>query len=257
MEERPLFVSDVDNTLLWSVKHKRENDICVEQIREKDQGFMSPRVLELLPRVCRETLLIPLTTRSEEQYLRIRFPEGGTPRLAAVANGAVLLRNGQPDAEWRRDSEALIGPWREELGRMRERLSSSERYIRCRVVDDAYLFVYCDKGIEPREEARRLGEETSLSVTAAGKKIYLLPPLLHKGTAFERLRQRFPSAPALCAGDGEMDVPMLERADIALLPDGLPCAPDGKTLRWNGEGRFAEFVLAGVLRETEEAPGIG
>lgn len=42
MRNAILFASDLDNTLLYSYRHKQANNICVEKIVEKEQGFMPP-----------------------------------------------------------------------------------------------------------------------------------------------------------------------------------------------------------------------
>ena len=84
-----LFASDLDNTLLFSVSHRQEGDRCVEWLDGNEQGFMTPETISLLETVHGLTRLIPVTTRSVAQYLRIRFPV--TPDYAVAANGAVLL----------------------------------------------------------------------------------------------------------------------------------------------------------------------
>ena len=66
-----VFASDLDNTLLYSRSHKREGDICVEHIAGRAHGFMTPLTVERLREVSQKLCLIPVTTRSIEQYKRI------------------------------------------------------------------------------------------------------------------------------------------------------------------------------------------
>ena len=43
----------------------------------------------------------------------------------------------------------MLFPWRDEIVRCYDMLVKSDHYIRCRIVDDAYLFVYCEANTNP------------------------------------------------------------------------------------------------------------
>ena len=75
-----LFASDLDNTLLFSHRHRQPGDRCVELLNGAEQGFFTQRTLDLLPQVVQRVQLLPVTTRSIEQYRRIRWPEETVPR---------------------------------------------------------------------------------------------------------------------------------------------------------------------------------
>ncbi|MBQ6374714.1 MAG: haloacid dehalogenase [Clostridia bacterium] len=243
---RTLFACDIDNTLICSRKHPHAGWRCVEWIHDEEHAFMPPAAEALLGRASRALCTVLVTSRSIEQYGRLRLPGG--PPAAVTANGADLLVNGQPDPAWRAETEALLAPWREELRRCHERLKYSDRYIRCRMVDDAYLFVYCRGDVDPVGEARAISERTGLAVAASGKKIYLLPPPLNKGSAFARLMERFGCARGIAAGDSAMDLPMLRAADAAILPATLAdAAPEGAYVCPAGRS-FPEFALETAIR---------
>ena len=239
--KKPLFACDIDNTLIYSRKHPHSGWPCVEWIHGAEQAYMSPRTIALLAEVAERTALVPVTSRSVEQALRLKLP-GGLP-MAVTANGADLLVDGAPDPDWRRVTDARVAPWRGEITRLRDALGDSPRYIRCRVVDDAYLFVYCAGDVDPAAEAERLAEGTPLRVMASGKKIYLLPPPLDKGEAFDRLAARLGCPGTLAAGDSAMDLPMLLKADAAIAPAGLgPLLPEGAHICPEG-ALFSEYAL--------------
>lgn len=240
-----LFACDIDNTLIYSKKHPHSGWTCVEWIHGEEQAYISPHVLSRLPAVTERMRLVPVTSRSKEQYLRLRIP--GAFSAALTANGADLLLEGTPDPQWRRETDALLSAWREEIARCYALLSPSDRYIRLRVVDDAYLFVYCGKDTEPAAEADRLQTLTNLQVTADGKKIYLLPPPLNKGTAVKRMLERFGFSRCIAAGDGHMDLPMLRYADRAVAPAKLAgMLPEGACI-CPEERIFSDFVIDVVL----------
>ena len=86
-----LLACDLDNTLIHSYRHKKDNDICIETINDKQQGFISPHTYEFIKNIPENITLIPVTTRSIEQYMRIQWKKA--PEYALVANGTILLKN--------------------------------------------------------------------------------------------------------------------------------------------------------------------
>ena len=246
-----VFASDLDNTLLYSHSHKREGDVCVEHIKGEAHGFMTPLAIERLREVSQKVQLIPVTTRSVEQYRRIEWPEGTAPEYAVTTNGAVLLKNGEADAAWRKAHDALITPAREEIARCHALYLGDRAFIRCRIVDDAYLFVYCADGVDAQAQAEKCQKRTSLRVEPSGRKIYFFPPELTKGAALRELRRRFSPRKVYAAGDTAMDAPLLAAADRAFAAKTLAMEDAAHIRRHTGEGVFAEWLLAELLRELD------
>jgi hypothetical protein len=89
--EKILFACDLDNTLIHSWRHRKSGDVCIEHIGEKEQGYMSPKAAELYRSLPENILLVPVTTRSVDQYRRIEWPGNREPELAVTTNGAILL----------------------------------------------------------------------------------------------------------------------------------------------------------------------
>ena len=194
-------------------------------------------------------LLIPVTSRSLEQYERIYWPERSTPALAITTHGAKLFTHGLEDGQWKKETQCLVAPWREEMKHFETYFASDPSFIRCRLVDDSYLFVYCAENTDPYAAGEKLHEMTRLSVQVSGKKIYLLPPGLNKGMAIMRLRQHYPQYRIIAAGDSEMDLDMLNAADDALFPEKIAsrvstvgcCCPESEL--------FSEFVVTQLLNK--------
>lgn len=247
-----LFASDLDNTLIFSYKHKCDTDQCVEYLDGKEQGFFTRRSLDLLALVREKTLFIPVTTRSVEQYRRIAWPAACTPRYAAAANGGILLSGGEIDPEWRAETERLIAPWQSELVETESRLPEVPVPKRCRIVDGVYLFAACDNEEDAKAVGRFFAGSTTLETAVSGRKVYFFPPPVNKGMAVERLKARFMPGKTICAGDSVIDVPMLHAADVAILPSAEMLQADGKAaLRvYKGGERFPDFVLKSVLGES-------
>ena len=233
-----VFASDLDNTLLYSRSHKREGDVCVEHIKGEAHGFMTPLAIERLREVSQKVQLIPVTTRSIEQYRRIEWPEGTAPEYAVTTNGAVLLHGGEVDAAWREARCHALS-----LG--------DAAFIRCRIVDDAYLFVYCADGVDAQAQAEKCQKQTSLRVEPSGRKIYFFPPKLTKGAALLELRRRFSPRKVYAAGDTAIDAPLLAAADRAFAAKTLAMEDAAHIRRHTGEGVFAEWLLGEILQELD------
>lgn len=243
-----LFACDLDNTLLYSYKHRKAEDVCVEMVCGKEQGFMTPRAAELLRAVKALADIVPVTTRSIEQYHRICWPPGCTPEYAVVANGAVLLKNGEVEGAWRKASEPFIAPYMKELQSLLPEFSNEERFLRRRIVNDAYLFVCCGSGAGPADFVHTYKRRSDLNIVSTGKKVYFFPPGINKGNALRRLKELMHPSVTIAAGDSIIDAPMLNEADLAIIPSfyqeteiRVPKIKAGEN-----DGPFAEFVLETV-----------
>lgn len=240
-----LFTCDIDNTLIYSKRYPHDGWLCVEWIHDDEQAYISPATMLMLSEVMKRTILVGVTSRSVEQYLRLRLPEKLS--IALTANGADLLLDDMPDPLWRQETDRLLAPWQEELKRCYQILALKDSYIRCRIVDEAYLFVYCNTNIDPPSDAAALQARTDLSVIVDGKKIYLLPPPLNKGASVVRLMQRLNIQHCIAAGDSTMDLPMLYFADQAIAPKELSSRlPKGTWVCPKGR-LFSEFVMETIL----------
>lgn len=239
-----LLVCDLDNTVLYSYHQKQPGDVCVERVEEREQGFMPLKAFRLLDALWDKICFVPVTTRSMEQYQRIQWPKKQVPELAFTDNGAVLLRNGHPDAEWARHSRSLAQKYTPAMREIQPVLSSRDGIISCRMVDG--LFLYAHFRTEEAAAAWPYWNQTVLRLYHSGRKLYFLPPGIDKGAAVKRLRIEREQSLIVCAGDSEMDVTMLESADLALLPaEGIPSFPSGRACCWcPASVSFPEFVFS-------------
>lgn len=240
-----LFASDLDNTLIFSYKHRKEEDVCVEYLDGKEQSFMTPRSIDLLSEVICRSTLVPVTSRSVAQYQRIRIPGIPAPAYALTTNGAILLKEGEIDCQWQEESFRIIAPWVEEMKRMLPVLENTAEVLRCRIVDEMYLFAACEDASQAQKVQEMFALQTTLSVELTGRKVYFFPPALSKGMALKRLRQRLLADTVIAAGDSPIDRSMLQEADAAFLPQTLyqPTDDPEHCFVWNGENKFSEFIL--------------
>ena len=147
-----LFACDLDNTLIHSYKSKREGDICIEWIKDKEQGYISSEVIEMIRTIKDKATIVPITTRSVEQYLRICWDKILVPKYAITTNGAILLTEDDIDGPWFKESENILEIYRDELDSVLGKLEKENDYIRCRLVDNMYVFSYCKEGVDISEK---------------------------------------------------------------------------------------------------------
>ncbi len=213
-----LFFSDLDGTLIFSAKHRKDGDIVVEKKDGESITCISPKQSELFPLL--SEAVVPLTTRSIEQYKRIVI-EGFSPKYALCSNGGILLVDGIPDEEWRRQSEKLYEQAADEIAHFRTLLENDKhRSFEIRLVDGLFLFT---KSENPQLTLDYLGEGELCDCFSTGQKVYVVPKSLGKGEAVKRFTERLAfDGEIICAGDSLMDVSMLNMADTAIFTDIIP-----------------------------------
>lgn len=244
-----LFACDLDNTLLHSFKHKKDGDLCVEKINGKEQGFISGQTYNLLKDVVNKVNFVPVTTRSIEQYCRIKWLKKTIPIYAATTNGAILLKDYIKDAVWCEQSEAYSKTVYDKLVEMQNLLIFQNRFIKCRIVDEMYLFAYIKDGIDIKKAVAEYRSLTELNVVASGKKIYFFPDKINKGETVRRLREKFNPDLVICAGDSHIDIPMLNNSDMAIVPSASMAEKIiNKKIYINNTDSFSEYVLKTVLK---------
>lgn len=241
-----LFLCDLDNTLIFSRRYRRPGDVCVEWLDGREQSFMTADVWENLGRLG-NVRLIPVTTRSVEQYRRIQWPKA--PEWAVTTNGGILLGPHGMDPAWLEASRKLAEPYQDDLAHAEAALSGEAWCLRRKMVDGLYLFAVSEDPETAESGAAGFRESGALSVAVSGRKTYFFPPGLHKGAAAEALRERFGPCRMVCAGDSSLDLPMLALADLALTPSPELARQCGENARVCPEcRRFSDFVLEEVLR---------
>lgn len=243
-----LFVSDLDNTLIYSYKRDIGADrVCAEVYEGRQVSFMTRKSRVLLNQINRTMHFVPVTTRSVQQYARIRFGDAWSPHLALAANGGVLLRDGVSDPDWYKASRDLIAPAQPALRQAETVLEDDpDRTLDVRRVDG--LFVFTKSADVPRTLSRLRDalDLTHVELFQNGVKVYVVPRVLDKGTGVRRLREYFPQARVFAAGDSRFDLPLLAAADTAFCPEGLDYAGfPGQTVVTVSQkaGVFSDVVL--------------
>lgn len=223
-----MFCSDLDNTLIYSSRHfsdkpknKETVKYCVEKIGDREASYITERTFLQLNELQKKVLFVPTTTRSTEQYKRICLT-AETPSYALVCNGGVLLKDGAADAVWYKESLNMIEESRGELDRGEAVLEADKnRSLEVRRIEDLFLFTRSEAPEKTTQKLKAALNQEKTEVFSHGNKVYVLPKVLNKGKAIERLKEKLKADLVFAAGDSAFDLPMLEAADCSAAPAKL------------------------------------
>lgn len=253
-----VFYTDLDNTIIYSYQRDIGRDkMCVEIYEGREISFITRKTASLLSEISAHMLLVPTTTRTIEQYHRIKLPVSAPP-YALVCNGGVLLIEGKECGDWYRDSMELAAGCQSDM-REAEKILCNDPDVDFEVRNIKELFLFT-KSVKPQETAKRLkmgldGGHTD--VFQNGKKVYVVPKQLNKGLAVRRLQEKLrvdgiisQDSRIIAAGDSEFDIPMLAAADMAVAPSVLARSAEipAETVVMGGNEIFSEFLLSHVRR---------
>ncbi len=246
-----ILCTDLDNTIIYSYKHDIGNEkMNVELYKEREISFITKQTFELLKKVKEEFLVIPTSTRTIEQYERINL-KIGTFKYALVCNGSVLLVDGKKDKDWYEESLRLAKPSNLEVKKALEYLENDKRRtFELRYIEDLFVFTKCYKSETVVNELRKHLDKSLVNVFNNKEKVYVLPTLLSKGKAIERLKKYLKVEFIIAAGDSEFDISMVEAADVGLVPYGFKSEFNIKSdiCEMGKEGLFSEQLLRKCLQ---------
>ncbi|WP_280763402.1 HAD family hydrolase [Prescottella agglutinans] len=204
--------------------------VCVEIYDGAPLSYMTATAHRLLAELAEQAPVIPTTTRTPEQYQRIALP-GAPYRYAVTSNGGAILVDGHRDVGWRRhidETVAANGPSvTAVVDELRARIDES--WVRSvRVADDLFCYLVVDSSSQPEgfiDEWRDWCQPRGWNVSQQGRKIYTMPNTVTKSGAVRAVRERLiddgvlgADSPVLAAGDGILDIDLLEHADAAIRP---------------------------------------
>lgn len=246
------FCSDLDNTLIYSYRHDiGKEKILVETKEGKELSYMSKASYELLQAVAKEKELVPLTTRSLEQYTRIDFGSRVKIKYALTSNGGILLEDNKINEDWFRETKEIVSCAEEEMQKGIELLKKDENVcFEIRIVDEVAVFT---KSNNPEATMKRLKEALDtdrVDISNHGIKVYIFPKTIDKGSALRRFRKYIGGEQQfIAAGDSSFDVSMLLAADTAFCPEHLNIPEStgkGQVVKLP-QHRFTEEMLQRVL----------
>ncbi|MBA0050013.1 HAD family hydrolase [Streptomyces sp. AJS327] len=235
----PVVASDLDRTLIYSAAALAFDApdaaaprlLCVEVYKGAPLSFMTETAAATLAELAAHAHFVPTTTRTREQYARVRLP-GPPPRYAICANGGHLLVDGESDPGWRarvRRELTACAP----LDEVRAELSraADPAWLRkLRTAEDLFVYLVVDRDALPgtwlKERAAWL-DERGWSLSLQGRKVYAVPRPLTKSAAAAEVARRTGAGLVCAAGDSLLDADLLLDADRGWRPGHGELAADG------------------------------
>ncbi|MEV5610454.1 HAD family hydrolase [Streptomyces sp. NPDC052225] len=197
--------------------------LCVEVYQSKPLSYVTEDAAALLVELGRRAVFVPTTTRTREQYGRVRLP-GPAPAYAICANGGHLLVDGVSDPQWRAAVGARLDAECAPLAEVRERMVRSADpawLLKERVAEDLFAYLVVERALLPEGWVKELAawaDGVGWTVSLQGRKVYAVPKPLTKGAAVEEVARRVGAGQVLSAGDSLLDADLLEVADRGWRP---------------------------------------
>ena len=222
-----LVASDLDRTLIYSrgalEAHgdTKRRLVPVEVHEGKDASWMTSDAAARLAEVAARTVLVPVTTRTPEQWHRVTLP-GPPPRYAVTANGGVLLVDGRPDASWAAvvaAELAQVAPLRE-IWEHASRVCRPEWTVKLRNARGMFCYAVLHRKRMPPgfvAEAAAWAGDRGWQLSLQGRKLYWVPKSLTKSAAVAEVADRAGTSLTVAAGDSLLDADLLEAADRGIV----------------------------------------
>jgi phosphoserine phosphatase len=218
-----LCATDLDRTLIYSRGaldahgDGKRSLVAVERHEHKDASWMTARAAAEFAAMSARAVVVPVTTRTPEQWHRVRLP-GPPPRYAITANGGVLLVNGRVDHSWDATVAAelaTVAPLAEVWAHASQ-VCRPEWTVKLRNARGMFCYaVLHRKRVPPGFVAEAAGwaEQRGWQLSVQGRKLYWVPRSLRKSAAVAEVARRVEADVVLAAGDSLLDVDLLQAAD--------------------------------------------
>lgn len=271
--ETPVVGIDLDRTMIFSDQSLDLSDTTsptplrvAEVSNHKPVGYITSTAYSMLEIVNLKSHLVPVTTRTIEQYRRILLPgmskvnmsADTPPQHAITTNGGKLLVDGVEDMEWSSFvSETLAAKSQsiKEVGKFLRQYDNKSWLIKRRSADNLFTYLILNRAETPQSILKEIGQqmnEWNWNVSMQGRKFYCVPNVLTKAFALNEVRARVGAKTVIAAGDSLLDIPMLELADHAIRPshgelEEVSYQLDGLTITDNKGILGGEEIVARIL----------
>lgn len=221
-----LCATDLDRTLIYSKGaleahgDTKRSLVVVERHDHKDASWMTATAAATFATLHQHSIVVPVTTRTPEQWHRVRLP-GPPSRYAITANGGVLLVNGKVDHSW----DAIVAAELAEVAPLAEIWAHASRVCRpewtVKLRNARGMFCYAvlhRKRVPPGFVAEAAGwaAERGWLLSLQGRKLYWVPRSLRKSAALTEVARRADAETVFAAGDSLLDADLLEAADLGI-----------------------------------------
>ncbi len=242
-----IIASDLDRTLIYSNRAIDELGcqaglqlIPVEQKDGNPISYMTVTGRRLIEEIRQQSLFVPVTTRTIDQFKRIEiFQELFSTSYVVTTNGAEIYYKGKIIREW---SEHLAMILRKNTAETEEVVAFFQPHFFSQTavlkhVDDIFFYYVFDKKPDWLEKQAIVKAASTFgwNVAMQGRKLYFIPKPINKGDALGYICEREGEQPIAGAGDSILDWDFLARCKVRLIPR---------------HGELAEEQFAAVAHQT-------
>ena len=227
---KTIFATDLDRTMIYSNRFDVSECVGVETYNGSEISYMTERALDILRMLNLKTTLIPTTTRSVEQFKRVR-PFQNT-EWAITSNGGTILHYGEVYEPWHIDvhmklREKNFDTILTDIG-LESAFTIYDMEYAPRLVDGVFYYMKIKDGMKTYvSDFLKTALPDGWSFTIQGIKLYIIPTEITKESALAYLIDVI-AGPSLVniitAGDGELDVEFLKLGDTIYIPQNTAAA---------------------------------
>ena len=226
-----IYASDLDGTLIFpqnflSLHYCDDEIFAVED--GKDKSYMSRLVHNKLIELSnvKNLRIVPVTMRSKYEYDKLSL-KAFNIEYSITSNGGRIYKNNN-----------ILDSWKEEVQdnidfihqyRIMSRLTYSGYFRNINIVDDSFIMARrIGKSLEIENEIINeiLDTYKEYRLNLWYDKVYLIPDIVKKGNALNHLRKVLEEDVVMACGDSDLDIDMLEVADIKVVPDHTTISSD-------------------------------
>lgn len=221
-----LIATDLDRTMIYSRQALAPQDVagavCVEMRDGVPSAFMTAAAAAAYAALAEQAVVVPVTTRVPEQFLRVRLP-GPPPAYAIASNGGRLYVDGVADPVWAKtvaEAVAESAPLTEVWAHAAD-VCRPEWTDKLRNADGLFCYAIVVPALLPaafEDDLVGWAVERGWHVSRQGRKLYWVPRGLTKSAAVAEVGRRTGADRVLAAGDSLLDVDLLLHADAAIHP---------------------------------------
>lgn len=232
-----IFASDLDSTLIYSSRHceliSSEKLFPVDSYNNNNCSFVTKSLQHKLEHINESMLFIPVTTRSPDQYKRMKyFYDVIKPKYAVVANGGIILKNGIELKSWSNICSAKLKrvvSIKTMMGLCSFFLESAfvKSYSTC---EDLFIYSIIDEDklankilngqidLNYLEILRSFCRKYNYIVSKQGKKVYIVPNCINKYDPINYIMNLENINILVAAGDSLLDYPLIEHSNYGIVP---------------------------------------
>lgn len=232
-----IFASDLDSTLIYSSRHcnliNEEKLFPVDFYNNNMCSFITKSMHHKLEHINASMLFIPVTTRSTEQYTRMKyFYDVIEPKYAVVANGGIILKNGIELKSWTDISSNKL----KNIVSVNNMIKLCSFFLESdfiksyKTCEDLFIYSIVDEdklannitngkvSLDYFEVLHSFCKGYNYSVSKQGKKVYIVPNCINKYDPINYIMQLENINMFLAAGDSLLDYPLINHSNYGIVP---------------------------------------